>query len=114
MVLAHETAVRDLDLLVARLGAHAEHAIRGVHALLHAAARKPAHDRLELIELRPAHAERARDARQSLALLAADDARAERGLQLELHESARQAAATVELGEPLLERVAGALAAREM
>src|SRR5690348_7878207 len=97
MMLIHETAIRRLDVVVARLRAHAEDLIRGGEALrarrLRGAGRKAAHDRLELLELRLANAERARDARQRLAFFGADNARAERGLQLDLHERARQAAA---------------------
>ena len=83
-------------------GAHAEHAIRLLQRLapsLRCAARRSraAHERLELRELGAAHAERARDAPQQLALLRADLARADRGLQLNLHERARQVAAAADL-----------------
>src|SRR5688572_12022155 len=120
MMLVHEATIGGLDLLVVRLWAHAEHAMRCLQALRavflsRAARREPANDLLELCELGAAEPERPRDAPKRLALLAADDAGAERGLQLDLHERARQAAATVgERLEAIIERVAGALSAREM
>src|SRR5438045_3582420 len=118
MMLIHETAISRLDAVVARLRAHAEDLVRRVEALrarrVRAAGCEGAHDRLELLELCAANAERARNTRQRFTLLGADDARAERGLQLDLHERPRQAAATFELGEPVLQRVARALTAREV
>jgi hypothetical protein len=82
------------------------------------AGRKPAHDRLELRELGAAHAKRARDAPQRIALLASDIAGSDGRLQLDLQERARQIPAATDLlrerGDPAVERELDVLAAREM
>src|SRR5512139_2984588 len=101
MVLAHEPPVRRLDLFVAGRGADSEHAIRPGEAIRRgrcgALAAEAAHEGFYLRHLRAAHTKRLRDSCDELALTRIDGAGADRGLQLKLHERAREIDVTANL-----------------